>query len=114
MALDHTHVRLFGEERLECLGCAEEAGNRLVRPAAGLPDLRRRVATWCSPGFYASNDTYDHQTFTQAQMTRANDVMRELDIESFAPRHSGTSRRGSSDGFSSAEPGPRSPGTRAG
>ena len=37
-------------------------------------------------GFYASNDTYDHQTFTRDQVSRADEVMRELGIESFATR----------------------------
>ena len=37
-------------------------------------------------GFYASNDTYDHQTFSTAQVARANDVMRELNIQPFAGR----------------------------
>jgi iron complex transport system ATP-binding protein len=37
-------------------------------------------------GFYASNDTYDHQTFTRDQVSRADAVMRELGIESFATR----------------------------
>ena len=37
-------------------------------------------------GFYASNDTYDHQRFTRDQVDRADEVMRELGIESFSTR----------------------------
>ena len=40
-------------------------------------------------GFYASNDTYDYQAFTKTQMTRAYEVMQELDILALSGRRFG-------------------------
>jgi iron complex transport system ATP-binding protein len=40
-------------------------------------------------GFYASNDTYQHQQFSKTQLTRAYEVMQELGIASLAGRRFG-------------------------
>jgi iron complex transport system ATP-binding protein len=40
-------------------------------------------------GYYASNDTYGYQEFTEAQVARAQEVMKELGIESLAGRRFG-------------------------
>jgi iron complex transport system ATP-binding protein len=40
-------------------------------------------------GFYASNDTYEHQQFSKTQLTRAHEVMQELGIASLADRRFG-------------------------
>ena len=88
MALDHTRVRLFGEERWNVWDVRKQLGivsSDLQRDYLICAEGRNVVLS----GFYASNDTYDHQTFSQAQVTRANDVMRELGIESFASRSFG-------------------------
>ena len=88
MALDHTRVRLFGDERWNVWDVRKQLGivsSDLQRDYLICAEGRNVVLS----GFYASNDTYDHQTFTQAQVTRANDVMRELGIEAFAPRSFG-------------------------
>jgi iron complex transport system ATP-binding protein len=88
MALEHTRLRLFGEERWNVWDVRKKLGivsSDLQRDYLICAEGRNVVLS----GFYASNDTYDHQTFTQAQVSRANDVMRELGIESFAPRSFG-------------------------
>ena len=88
MTLDHTRVRLFGEERWNVWDVRKKLGivsSDLQRDYLICAAGRNVVLS----GFNASNDTYDHQTFTQAQVTRANDVMRELGIESFATRSFG-------------------------
>jgi iron complex transport system ATP-binding protein len=40
-------------------------------------------------GFYASNDTYEYQQFSKTQMTRAYEVMQELDIMELSGRRFG-------------------------
>lgn len=88
MALDHTRVRLFGEQRWNVWDVRKQLGivsSDLQRDYLICAEGRNVVLS----GFYASNDTYDHQTFSQAQVTRANDVMHELGIESFASRSFG-------------------------
>jgi iron complex transport system ATP-binding protein len=40
-------------------------------------------------GFYASNDTYEYQEFSDAQIARAHELMRELNIASLARRRFG-------------------------
>ncbi len=83
--LDHSRVLLFGEERWNVWDVRKKLGivsSDLQRDYLLCAEGRNVVLS----GFYASNDTYDHQTFTQAQVTRANEVMRELGIESFAQR----------------------------
>ncbi|MCS6290825.1 MAG: ATP-binding cassette domain-containing protein [Nitrospira sp.] len=85
LALDETRMRLFGKE---CWNVWD------VRKKLGIVsyDLQRDYLicaegrTVVLSGFYASNDTYDHQAFTRDQVGRADEVMRELGIESFATR----------------------------
>lgn len=88
VALDHTRVRLFGEERWSVWDVRKKLGivsYDLQRDYLICADGRNVVLS----GFYASNDTYEHQSFTHAQVVRANDVMRELGIESLANRRFG-------------------------
>jgi iron complex transport system ATP-binding protein len=88
VALDHTRVRLFGEERWSVWDVRKKLGivsYDLQRDYLICAEGRNVVLS----GFYASNDTYEHQSFTQDQVARANDVMRELGIESFANRRFG-------------------------
>lgn len=83
--LDHTRVRLFGEERWNVWDVRKKLGivsYDLQRDYLICAEGRNVVLS----GFYASNDTYDHQTFTRDQVSRADEVMRELGIESFATR----------------------------
>ena len=85
MALDHSKVRLFGEERCNVWEVREKLGivsSDLQRDYLVCAEGRQVVLS----GFYASNDTYNHQTFSRAQIARADDVMRELNIASFAAR----------------------------
>ncbi|MBM4128233.1 MAG: ATP-binding cassette domain-containing protein [Nitrospira sp.] len=86
--LDETHVRMFGEE----------GGNVWdVRTRLGLVshDLQRDYLICAEglnvvlSGFYASNDTYDYQEFSEVQRVRAQDVMKELGVESLAGRRFG-------------------------
>ena len=94
MPHEHTRLRLFGEERWNVWDVRkswESSRHDLQRDYMICAEGRKVVLS----GFYASNDTYDHQTFTQAQVSRANDVMRELGIES--------SRRGHLRTFSTGE-----------
>ena len=83
--LDHTRVRLFGEERWNVWDVRKKLGivsYDLQRDYLICAEGRNVVLS----GFYASNDTYDHQTFTRDQVSRADELMRELGIESFATR----------------------------
>lgn len=85
MALDHSKVRLFGEERCNVWEVREKLGivsSDLQRDYLVCAEGRNVVLS----GFYASNDTYNHQTFSRAQIARADDVMRELNIAAFAAR----------------------------
>jgi len=85
LALDDTKVNLFGQERWSVWEVRKQLG--LVSH-----DLQRDYLICAEglnvilSGFYASNDTYDHQTFSQEQVARAYEVMRELRIESLAGR----------------------------
>lgn len=88
LALDHSHVRLFGEEHWNVWDVRKKLGivsSDLQRDYLICAEGRNVVLS----GFYASNDTYDHQTFSPAQIRRADEVMRDLTIESFATRHFG-------------------------
>lgn len=88
MPFDHTHVRLFGEDHWNVWDVRKQLGivsYDLQRDYLICAEGRNVVLS----GFYASNDTYEHQSFTQAQMTRANEVMRELGVESLANRRFG-------------------------
>jgi iron complex transport system ATP-binding protein len=83
-----TRMRLFDEERWNVWDVRKKLGivsYDLQRDYLICAEGRNVVLS----GFYASNDTYDHQTFTPAQVTRANEVMRELGIVSFATRSFG-------------------------
>ncbi|MCS6326263.1 MAG: ATP-binding cassette domain-containing protein [Nitrospira sp.] len=85
LALDETRLCLFVQERWSVWDVRKHLG--LVSH-----DLQRDYLICAEglqvvlSGFYASNDTYDHQTFTQAQIARAYEVMRELRIDSLAGR----------------------------
>lgn len=88
LPLDETRISLFGEE----------GGNVWhVRKRIGIVshDLQRDYLICAEglnvilSGYYASNDTYGYQEFTEAQIARARDVMQELGIESFAGRRFG-------------------------
>lgn len=85
LALDNTKVSLFGEERWSVWDVRKQLG--MVSH-----DLQRDYLICAEglnvilSGFYASNDTYDHQTFSQEQIARAREVMRELRIEQLADR----------------------------
>jgi iron complex transport system ATP-binding protein len=85
MALDHSHVRFFGEEHWNVWDVRKKLGivsSDLQRDYLICAEGRNVVLS----GFYASNDTYDHQLFSPAQIRRADEVMRDLNIESFATR----------------------------
>ncbi len=85
LPLDETSVCLFGENRWNVWEVRKKLGivsHDLQRDYLTCAEGRNVVLS----GFYASNDTYNHQTFTEAQVDRADEVMRELGIESFATR----------------------------
>ncbi|OQW58616.1 MAG: molybdenum ABC transporter ATP-binding protein [Nitrospira sp. ST-bin4] len=88
LPLDETRISLFGEE----------GGNVWdVRKRIGIVshDLQRDYLICAEglnvilSGYYASNDTYGYQEFTEAQVARAQEVMKELGIESLAGRRFG-------------------------
>ncbi|MBH0188456.1 MAG: ATP-binding cassette domain-containing protein [Nitrospira sp.] len=88
LPLDETRISLFGEE----------GGNVWdVRKRIGIVshDLQRDYLICAEglnvilSGYYASNDTYGYQEFTEAQVARAHEVMQELRIESLAGRRFG-------------------------
>ena len=85
LALDNTRVNLFGQERWSVWDVRKQLG--IVSH-----DLQRDYLICAEglnvilSGFYASNDTYDHQTFSQEQVARAQEVMRELRIDGLAGR----------------------------
>jgi len=88
MPLEQTHIRLFGEE-----------GSNIwdVRKRIGIVshDLQRDYLICAEgvnvvlSGFYASNDTYAYQEFSEVQRVRARDVMKELGVESLSGRRFG-------------------------
>ncbi|MBY0249412.1 MAG: ATP-binding cassette domain-containing protein [Nitrospiraceae bacterium] len=88
LPLDETRISLFGEE----------GGNVWdVRKRIGIVshDLQRDYLICAEglnvilSGYYASNDTYGYQEFTEAQVARAHEVMKELGIESLTGRRFG-------------------------
>ncbi len=88
LPLDKTRISLFGEE----------GGNVWdVRKRIGIVshDLQRDYLICAEglnvilSGYYASNDTYGYQEFTEAQVARAHEVMQELGVESLAGRRFG-------------------------
>lgn len=88
MPRDETRIALFGEERWNVWD---------VRKRIGIVshDLQRDYLICAEglnvvlSGFYASNDTYQHQQFSKTQLTRAYEVMQELGIASLAGRRFG-------------------------
>jgi iron complex transport system ATP-binding protein len=88
LPLDETRISLFGEE----------GGNVWdVRKRIGIVshDLQRDYLICAEglnvilSGYYASNDTYGYQEFTEVQVARAHDVMQELGIAPLAGRRFG-------------------------
>ncbi len=88
LPLDKTRISRFGEE----------GGNVWdVRKRIGIVshDLQRDYLICAEglnvilSGYYASNDTYGYQEFTEAQVVRAHEVMQELGVESLAGRRFG-------------------------
>lgn len=88
MPLEETHVRLFGEEG----GSVWEVRKRI---GVVSHDLQREYLICAEglnvvlSGFYASNDTYAYQEFSEEQVLRAREVMMELGIDSLAGRRFG-------------------------
>lgn len=88
MPLDETHVRLFGEETSNVWDIRKRFG--LVSH-----DLQREYLICAEglnvvlSGFYASNDTYEYQEFSEAQVARAREVISELGVASLAGRRFG-------------------------
>jgi iron complex transport system ATP-binding protein len=88
MPLEQTHVQLFGKESSNVWD---------VRKRIGIVshDLQRDYLICAEgsnvvlSGFYASNDTYAYQEFSEAQVARAQEVMKELGVESLADRRFG-------------------------
>jgi iron complex transport system ATP-binding protein len=86
--LEETHVRIFGEEG----GNVWDARKRLGLVSH---DLQRDYlicaegANVVLSGFYASNDTYAYQEFSEAQRVRVQDVMKELGVGPLAGRRFG-------------------------
>jgi iron complex transport system ATP-binding protein len=85
---DETRIVLFGDERWNVWDVRKQIG-------VVSHDLHRDYLICAEglnvvlSGFYASNDTYEHQQFSKTQMTRAYEVMQELGIESLAGRRFG-------------------------
>jgi len=88
MPREATRIVLFGDERWNVWD---------VRKRIGIVshDLQRDYLICAEglnvvlSGFYASNDTYEHQQFSKTQLTRAYEVMQELGIASLAVRRFG-------------------------
>ena len=88
MPRDETRMALFGEERWNVWDVRERIG--IVSH-----DLQRDYLICAEglnvilSGFYASNDTYEYQEFSKTQLTRAYELMQELDIASLTGRRFG-------------------------
>lgn len=88
LPLDETHIRLFGEEG----GSVWEVRKRLGIVSHDLQKDYLICAEGLNvilSGYYASNDTYEYQEFSEAQVARASEIMKELGIESLAGRRFG-------------------------
>jgi len=88
MPLEETHVRIFGKEG----GNVWDARTRFGLVSHDLQRDYLICAEGLSvvlSGFYGSNDTYAYQEFSDAQRVRAQDVMKELGVESLAGRRFG-------------------------
>lgn len=81
-------IRVFGENQWNVWDARKRVG--LVSH-----DLQREYLICAEglnvvlSGFYASNDTYEYQEFSRAQLARAQEVMEELGIQSLAGRRFG-------------------------
>ncbi len=85
LALDYSQVRLFGEERWDVWDVRKKLGivsSDLQRDYLPCAEGYNVVLS----GFYASNDIYAHQVFSQAQIARAHEVIEELGIMPLAGR----------------------------
>jgi iron complex transport system ATP-binding protein len=88
LPLDETRISFFGEED----GNVWEARKRIGIVSH---DLQRDYLICAEglnvilSGYYASNDTYAYQEFSEAQVARAREVMQEVGIESLAGRRFG-------------------------
>jgi iron complex transport system ATP-binding protein len=88
LPLEETSISLFGEEG----GSVWEVRKRLGIVSH---DLQRDYLICAEglnvilSGYYASNDTYEYQEFSDAQIARAREVMKELGIDSLAGRRFG-------------------------
>ncbi len=88
LPLDETHIRLFGEEG----GSVWEVRKRLGIVSHDLQKDYLICAEGLNvilSGYYASNDTYEYQEFSEAQVSRAHEIMKELGIEALAGRRFG-------------------------
>lgn len=83
-----TRMALFGDERWNVWDVRKQIG--IVSH-----DLQRDYLICAEglnvilSGFYASNDTYEYQQFSEAQVNRAHEVMEELGIEALSRRRFG-------------------------
>lgn len=92
-----SYVRVLGRERWDVWQLRNHLGiisNDLQTDYLGYVPGREVVLS----GFYSSIGTYRHQTFTREQQRRADDILRELDIENlkdkaFATLSTGQQRR---------------------
>jgi len=88
MPLAETAVRLFGEEGANVWDVRKQIG--IVSH-----DLQKDYVICAEgvnvvlSGFYASNDTYAYQEFSEGQVSRAWEVMKDLGIEALAGRRFG-------------------------
>lgn len=88
LPLDETSIRLFGKEG----GDVWDVRRRLGMVSH---DLQRDYLICAEglnvvlSGFYASNDTYAYQQFSDAQIARAWAMMKELEIDSLSDRRFG-------------------------
>ncbi|MEQ1794238.1 MAG: ATP-binding cassette domain-containing protein, partial [Nitrospira sp.] len=88
LPLDETHIRLFGDEG----GSVWEVRKRLGIVSHDLQKDYLICAEGLNvilSGYYASNDTYEYQEFSEAQVERAREIMKELGIEPLAGRRFG-------------------------
>lgn len=85
---EETRVVMFGEERWNVWDVRSRIGmvsHDLQHDYLICAEGRNVVLS----GFYASNDTYEYQSFTPAQIIRANEVMQELGVGALANRRFG-------------------------
>lgn len=88
MSRAETRMALFGDERWNVWDVRKQIG--IVSH-----DLQRDYLICAEglnvilSGFYASNDTYEYQQFSEAQANRAHEVMEELGIEALSRRRFG-------------------------